>query len=512
MTEFLLLIASGTSHDPYRRISSMWMTPMELSTRAFEIRDQHEFAAASGDYNPIHIDPLAARRTQGGSIVVHGVHLLLWALNEIGKVNGDFPELGSMNVRFTGFVHVGERVSLDVVEFGPDRTQLSLNVAGRIVVQIAIAFGRAASAASDDVDAHHESESPPASPLSLTLDQMEGRSGRIQFPTPLILANLFPVLRARIGIGRLVALASSTALIGMICPGLHSIYAGLTLASSIEDDSETGLAYRVKRVDPRFRMVWIAVKGGGWIGTLQAFLRVPPVEQASMKSLSQLVQASEFAGSVALIIGGSRGLGELTAKVLAAGGAKLIITYRTGESDAKRVADEIALAGGRSSIMCYDSWQPAAPQLSCVDEIPTHLYYYATPPIFRPQAGLLDPERFAEFLSVYVDGFWSAIEVLRGRRPNLSAYYPSSAAVADRPPGMTAYAMAKAAGETLCSDINQCLLPTHVTVSRLPRLPTDQTASVTSVATASAVDEMLPIIREVQSWPRSTEQGKGQMK
>jgi hypothetical protein len=62
--------------------------------------------------------------------------------------------------------------------------------------------------------------------------------------------------------------------------------------------------------------------------------------------------------------------------------------------------------------------------------------------------------------------------------------------------------MAKAAGEALCADMNESLSPLHVTVNRLPRLPTDQTASVTAAETAPPVATMLPIIREVQSWPK----------
>jgi hypothetical protein len=67
---------------------------------------------------------------------------------------------------------------------------------------------------------------------------------------------------------------------------------------------------------------------------------------------------------------------------------------------------------------------------------------------------------------------------------------------------MTEYTMAKAAGEILCVDMNVSLPPAHVTVSRLPRLPTDQTASVAATEASDALETMLPIIREVQSWPR----------
>jgi hypothetical protein len=67
---------------------------------------------------------------------------------------------------------------------------------------------------------------------------------------------------------------------------------------------------------------------------------------------------------------------------------------------------------------------------------------------------------------------------------------------------MTEYTMAKAAGEVLCADMNAFQAPLHVTVSRLPRLPTDQTASITAEETTDPLRVVLPIIREVQSWPQ----------
>jgi hypothetical protein len=66
---------------------------------------------------------------------------------------------------------------------------------------------------------------------------------------------------------------------------------------------------------------------------------------------------------------------------------------------------------------------------------------------------------------------------------------------------MTEYSMAKAAGEVLCAELNDTLAPLHITVRRLPRLPTDQTATVTAVEAADPVVTMLPIVREVQSRP-----------
>ena len=88
-------------------------------------------------------------------------------------------------------------------------------------------------------------------------------------------------------------------------------------------------------------------------------------------------------------------------------------------------------------------------------------------------------------------------------RTALSAFYPSSVFVAgERARGMAEYAMAKAAGEVLCRELETVHESLHVTVERLPRLSTDQTASIVPLDTVSSLETMLPVVREVQSWPR----------
>ena len=67
---------------------------------------------------------------------------------------------------------------------------------------------------------------------------------------------------------------------------------------------------------------------------------------------------------------------------------------------------------------------------------------------------------------------------------------------------MIEYAMAKAAGETLCAEMNTGWAPLRVTVERLPRLLTDQTVQVTETKLASPIDCLVAAVRETQSWPR----------
>jgi hypothetical protein len=106
-----------------------------------------------------------------------------------------------------------------------------------------------------------------------------------------------------------------------------------------------------------------------------------------------------------------------------------------------------------------------------------------------------------------VDGFLDFAQALRARRKDVSLFYPSSVYVTERPRGMLEYAMAKGAGETLCSEMNSAWAPLHITVDRLPRLPTDQTVSVIETALPSPIARLLPVVREAQSWPRRAKKG-----
>jgi len=477
-----------------------------LASRTFELTDQQRFSNISGDHNPMHLDAVLARRTQAGAPVVHGVHLLLWALDALASADPELPPLGSLRARFNEFVHLSERTEVVLTQREATGARLNISVAGAPMSHVTVGFGDSITASSELGPFSVELIPNPRVPMDLDFDLTAGRSGCLAFATqPEVIAAAFPAAANWLGARRLAALAASTNLVGMVCPGLHSMFRSLSVQTCAEPVLQDTLAFRVTEVDRRFRLITQAICGGGLVGSLKSYARLPPTSQATMQSLAGSIDPTEFAGSLALVVGGSRGLGELTAKLIASGGGRVLITYRLGIDDAEKVAHEIRAASGDCEILAYDVRKPAEEQLTDLAETPTHVYYFATPLIFRFQPAPFVLERFNDFLDVYVNGFWQLSQLLRARQPELSLFYPSSVAVSERPPGMTEYAMAKAAGEALCADMNLALAPSHVTVIRLPRLPTDQTASIIPVETASPLETMLPIVREVQSWPRSVQ-------
>src|SRR4051794_25593472 len=74
----------------------------------FAASDQSRFAELSGDHNPIHVDPVAARRLLFGRPVVHGVHVVLKSLDRL-PIN-EVP--GGVTARFVSPVFADAELTL----------------------------------------------------------------------------------------------------------------------------------------------------------------------------------------------------------------------------------------------------------------------------------------------------------------------------------------------------------------------------------------------------------------
>ena len=74
-----------------------------------------------------------------------------------------------------------------------------------------------------------------------------------------------------------------------------------------------------------------------------------------------------LSGKVAIVTGGSRGIGRAVAEVLAAQGARVVVTYIKGEAEARKVADGIALRGGNAEVLGFDVADMKASEAAIAD-------------------------------------------------------------------------------------------------------------------------------------------------
>ena len=468
--------------------------PIDFGSRAFSLDDSLQFAALCGDVNPMHVDPIAARRLLTGRPVVHGVHSLITALDAWLSRGGAAPR--ALVCDFTQAVSVGDRVQLAGTHDAPGgQTRLTATTGERVCMSADVVAPGAHTALA--IEGEPEDFSALAQPVERAPEDWSGRSGRI-VPRAGDMAARFPHACAALGVDAVRTLGALSYLVGMVCPGLHSIFASLRVDFA-SATAGAALRFRVERYDPRFRLLVVAFDGA-LQGELRAFIRPTPPAQPSMAALGSLVEAGEFAGTRSVVIGGSRGLGELTAKLLAAGGSDVLVTYAVGAADAARVAAEINAAGrGHCRTQPYLLGTTDPDTLRGDGPAPDALFCFATPRIARRTSRSFDAELFADFSAAYSGELarlcvWA--DALRAPRP-VRVFNPSSVYVAERPRGMTEYAMAKAAAEVLLDDLARTLRGVRIVSERLPMLETDQTAAVRPPKTASNIDVLLPVVRRV---------------
>ncbi len=473
------------------------MTSPVLARRAFTAGDQREFAQVSGDLNPMHLDADFARRTQMGAPVVHGIHHLLWALDAALPSNPF--DIGNLKVRFQQPLYLNETAELRITGRTESALSLEVTTAGIVIATIKLSSqpGKLAGFAARAVTASPQQLSTPA---DLPFAQMAKQAGAVAAPARDDgLRAHFPALSHAAGVATVRALLATSQVVGMACPGLHSLFAGLDVSRDAASGDDGTLRYAVTKTDARFRSLRIDVAGCGMSGRLDAFARLAPPRQPDMAAVSARVRAGAFDGQRALIVGGSRGLGEVTAKIIAAGGGYPLITYRDGRQQAERIAAEISQAGGSCDIIRYDALTPAADQLSGTSAIES-CYYFATARIFqRKQAEAYAPDRLRTHLAYYVDAFHELCMTLTSRASgSIAVFYPSTVAIDEETSGIAEYAMAKAAGEMLARHLNASLPNIRIVSRRLPRILTDQTATIGVASAHDALDVLLPIVYEVQ--------------
>jgi acyl dehydratase/NAD(P)-dependent dehydrogenase (short-subunit alcohol dehydrogenase family) len=475
------------------------MTDGALASRSFSLDDQTAFAKLSADFNPMHLDRGFARRTQVGAPVVHGIHNLAWAANAVLRA---FPiKVANIRARFLQPLYLDEPAFVRIRNRSDNQIEFEVVAADTAVASIKLL---ASAQPEKSVAATPLAGSAPlkmSEPANLRFEELAGQTGTVAIAGG-DMGPLFPALMEAIGLSGLKALLATSQIVGMACPGLHSLFAGLDINFDASDN-RNALAYAVRKVDPRFRSLQIEVSGYGAVGRLDAFARPPPPSQAGMDEISARIAGNPFAGQRSLIVGGSRGLGEVTAKIVAAGGGHSVITYREGRHEAERVSADILSCGGRCEILRYDALAEANKQLQDLGRVDC-AYYFATPKIFQRKSALYEPARLRTFLEFYADGFFNLCNALVPDGPaKLAVFYPSTVAIDHHTDATTEYAMAKIAGETLAACLNQFMSNIAVISRRLPRILTDQTATVGVASTASALDVMLPIVYEVQQLARS---------
>jgi len=452
----------------------------------FGLEDLEHFRRFSHDANPLHIDPEYARRTPFGQPVVYG---MLGALATLGELARTPFRLRSLACAFPAPLFPGVRYHVTSTP-RDDRTVLRLMRGTALKAEVTAQI-------ESRTDTHCDGPAPDWLPSTAaekpdpsTLAGTERRGTYVADFTALHDSGQWLGLSQRtLPSAQLAALAWVSWYCGMIVPGRQSLVSKVRFEFEEVDAPTSGLEWtaRVGKWDPRFGALSISAtlaSAGARVAevTIDAFSRPQPVE-LSLDAIADAVgRSARLRGCVALVTGGSRGLGAHLSSALALHGATVLVNFRSGREEAEALAGALRSQGGSVELVQGD----IADEVDCARIADTigrrHggldlLVSNASPPILPAEPGELTEDEVAEFIdrSLAV-GAWPARQLLPLLRAGRGTVAFISSSYVDQPPRRFAhYVAAKAAAERYLSSIVAEAPELTLLLLRPPRLHTDQT-------------------------------------
>ena len=461
------------------------MDKVLLCNRAFNLKDQQEFADFSGDINPIHLSDIYARKTPPGEVIVHGINSLLWALDSFLRCGNNITY--QMSVRFLQPIYLNEVVSCYHLQ---DEESIEISAASVVFVRIKLR--------GDDYNrmggGHESSYSQKYSKPEIFVRNID----EIEMMGPLLffeladsncVKNLYPTLLEHVGVSLVCQIACLSSVVGMQVPGLHSIFAAVSL--DLQGSSNRKFI-KIEKTDRRFGLVDLTVQSSGIQSRIRAIVRPTPTKVLSLEDISTKISGQFAFGKKVLIVGGSRGLGCYVVKILALLGAHVTFTFSKGKSEAQTLKDELSNDNIDINYLHFDITNPDFSGLFASK--PEYIFYFPTPKIFVKRSKVFEGKLYDNFKLFYVDAFQSTLEQ-SVENSIKRIFYPSTVAVDGDSEDLPEYIKAKLEGESLSDKFN-ISNKSLVYVSRLPRVLTDQTATNLNILNEDPFDVLMPILED----------------
>ena len=327
----------------------------------FSPEDVTLFSAASHDTNPLHLSEEYARKTPYGRPVLFGVQTGLACI-------GHFPNRAERHVsrvtmEFAKPIFAGIEYSLELVQPSGELTLAKVYDGRDLALKVTVEF-------QNGHNRSHATEIPGISrgthPVNVdTLSPGFSTQGTYSPAWERVGAVMNRLGLTGKGIDRwqVAALMWCSYFVGMELPGNRGLFSGLSLQfERCDHANHASLSYdaTVLAFDRRFDLLKAGVtlrSLGSSVasGEVRAFVRqeISPPEVDTVKTL--LRAAPSLQGKVALVVGGSRGLGASIVQLLSLQGCKVLVSYHKSKAAAVALKESLKDAPGEVLLLQGDA-------------------------------------------------------------------------------------------------------------------------------------------------------------
>jgi 3-oxoacyl-[acyl-carrier protein] reductase len=189
--------------------------------------------------------------------------------------------------------------------------------------------------------------------------------------------------------------------------------------------------------------------------------------------------SQQLAGKVALVTGGSRGIGAAIVNRLAQDGAAVAFTYTASADRAKSLARELESRGAKALAIEADSADPAAVRKAIAQTVSElgrlDILVNNAGILIRSMVDNYDLADFDRMLAVNVRAVFVAVQAALPHLEPGSRIITTGSVVADRSgfPGASVYSMTKGAVASMTRGLARDLGPRGITVNAIQPGPTD---------------------------------------
>ena len=451
---------------------------------------QVNFIKISNDKNPIHLikDNLSKLNLEG--TVVHGMNVVLTTLEILTKKKDiNSSKIYQIKCKFLKIIYLNEILK---IKFKKNKDKIIVFVLSNnlkcLELEILLSYEIFPK---DNIKLikskydHPKKNSPLSRKKLVKINHIFDLKNIIK-----IYPNLSKELNYKI-ISSFIMMSTS---VGMFWPGKNSLFVGFDVFLKKVEKKNIDLV--ILKTDKRTNYSIINYKSYYCVGKLFTFFTKEKVQQPSFSYLSKKITKKNLKNHKALVIGGSRGLGELTAKIIASSGGIVTITYNKNKSLAKNLVEIFRSQKLKLKIQelkinkdgNFNHKTLKKKNYNC-------LYYFPTPIIFRKKSQKFSPKIYKEFYNIYCKALIKIIKILNIK--NLIIFYPSTVFNCIDNKNFVEYILAKKKGAEKLKIMKKKLKFVPF-IKKLPPLKTDQNNTIFSQNISYGAREISKITVEIE--------------